>query len=135
MIVRLDNSIRNYAWGSLDGIAQFLGRPHASTTPEAELWIGAHPDEPSIASVGTERVRLDALVARSPEQLLGARVQQRFGSTLPYLLKVLAAGSPRRSRRIRPSSKLEPDSTTRSGVGSREMRQIEIIGIATTNPS
>jgi mannose-6-phosphate isomerase len=94
MIVRLDNSIRNYAWGSLEGIARFLGKSHASATPEAELWIGAHPDEPSVARVGANHVRLDELIAKSPTDWLGAQVEQRFGGTLPYLLKVLAAGSP-----------------------------------------
>jgi mannose-6-phosphate isomerase len=94
MIVRLDNSIRNYAWGSLDGIARFLGRTQASTEPQAELWIGAHPDEPSIAQHGADRIRLDELIARSPREWLGARVDARFGGGLPFMLKVLAAGSP-----------------------------------------
>ncbi|HSO90689.1 MAG TPA: type I phosphomannose isomerase catalytic subunit, partial [Arthrobacter sp.] len=44
----LQNVLRPYAWGSTTAIAGLLGRP-ASGQPEAELWIGAHPDSPSVA--------------------------------------------------------------------------------------
>ena len=44
----LENVLRPYAWGSTTAIAGLLGRP-ASGGPEAELWIGAHPDSPSVA--------------------------------------------------------------------------------------
>ena len=44
----LENVLRPYAWGSPTAIADLLGRP-ASGGPEAELWIGAHPDSPSVA--------------------------------------------------------------------------------------
>ncbi len=41
----IENVLRPYAWGSTTAIAGLLGRP-ASGGPEAELWIGAHPDSP-----------------------------------------------------------------------------------------
>ena len=44
----LENVLRPYAWGSTTAIAGLLGR-QASGGPEAELWIGAHPDSPSVA--------------------------------------------------------------------------------------
>ena len=44
----LENVLRPYAWGSTTAIAGLLGRA-ASGGPEAELWIGAHPDSPSVA--------------------------------------------------------------------------------------
>jgi mannose-6-phosphate isomerase len=94
MIVRLKNTIRHYAWGSHDGIARFMGREELSTAPEAEMWIGAHPDDPSSALVEPAPVPLNTLIARTPDTLLGSRVSQRFGGTLPYLMKVLAAEAP-----------------------------------------
>jgi len=42
----LDNPTRSYAWGSRSVIPDLLGQP-ASDDPQAELWIGAHPDHPS----------------------------------------------------------------------------------------
>jgi mannose-6-phosphate isomerase len=81
--------IRAYAWGSRTALAQLTGRPQPSTGPEAELWFGAHPDDPSAMPDGS---LLDALRA-DPEGVLGAGVVREFGPRLPYLLKVLAAES------------------------------------------
>lgn len=95
MIVRLENTIRNYAWGSLDQIAEFLGRQPSATNPQAELWIGAHPDDSSRALLpGGQKKSLLAVIAEAPVEQLGAGVAARFGNGLPYLMKVLAAGSP-----------------------------------------
>ncbi|MFF2244539.1 mannose-6-phosphate isomerase, class I [Arthrobacter sp. NPDC058130] len=102
----LENVLRPYAWGSPTAIAGLLGRP-ASGGPEAELWIGAHPDSPSVAltlPAGTGRhtpethdggrLALDALIAGDPEHCLGSASVDAFGPRLPFLLKVLAAESP-----------------------------------------
>ncbi len=96
----LENVLRPYAWGSTTAIAGLLGRP-ATGGPEAELWVGAHPDSPSTAlnaggAAGTAggRVPLDALIARDPEHYLGSESVAEFGARLPFLLKVLAAESP-----------------------------------------
>lgn len=91
----IDNVLRDYAWGSTTAIASLLGRPE-SGRPEAEMWIGAHPDSPSVAHVpedGTE-TPLDALIARDPEHFLGAESVARFGPRLPFLAKLLAAAQP-----------------------------------------
>jgi mannose-6-phosphate isomerase len=82
--------IRAYAWGSRTALAQLTGRPQPSPGPEAELWFGAHPDDPSALPDGT---LLEALTA-DPAGVLGAGVVEEFGPRLPYLLKVLAAESP-----------------------------------------
>jgi mannose-6-phosphate isomerase len=80
-----------YAWGSREAIAALQGRP-ASEAPEAELWMGAHPQAPStLASDGRS---LAALIAQSPRERLGARVADEFGGRLPFLLKVIAAAQP-----------------------------------------
>ncbi|CAH0266169.1 Mannose-6-phosphate isomerase [Arthrobacter sp. Bi26] len=103
----LENVLRPYAWGSPTAIAQLLGRP-ASGGPEAELWVGAHPDSPSVALTPAAggagrhapethddgRLALDTLIAEDPEHSLGSASVAAFGPRLPFLLKVLAAEAP-----------------------------------------
>lgn len=86
----LGNPIRDYAWGSTTVLAEFLDR-EPTGEHEAELWIGAHPTTPSTLHDGR---RLDEAIAERPAQLLGDRVRQRFGDSLPYLMKVLAVAEP-----------------------------------------
>ena len=43
----MHNRIRPYAWGSRTAIAELLGAPSPSPHPQAELWVGAHPADPS----------------------------------------------------------------------------------------
>ncbi|MEO5779366.1 MULTISPECIES: mannose-6-phosphate isomerase, class I [Arthrobacter] len=95
---KLHNVLRPYAWGSTTAIAGLLGRP-ASGGPEAELWIGAHPDSPSALvqpadAGGAVQLGLDELIAGDPEHHLGAASIAEFGPRLPFLLKILAAESP-----------------------------------------
>jgi mannose-6-phosphate isomerase len=73
MFVGITNTPRDYAWGSRTAIAALLGRA-PSGGPEAELWLGTHPGSPSRLVSG-------------PGTLADI-------TTLPFLLKVLAAGSP-----------------------------------------
>ncbi|MEM1179859.1 MAG: mannose-6-phosphate isomerase, class I [Acidobacteriota bacterium] len=92
-VLKLENPIQAYAWGSHTAIAAFLGRPPA-LEPEAELWMGAHPKAPSIVELDGERLALHEAVDRRPETLLGADMAAAYGPRLPFLLKVLAAGQP-----------------------------------------
>ena len=91
----IENVLRDYAWGSTTAIASLLGRPE-SGGPEAELWIGAHPDSPSVAQVPEDGTRspLDALISSDPEHFLGAESVSAFGPRLPFLAKILAAAQP-----------------------------------------
>ncbi len=75
MFVAITNTPRDYAWGSDGAISGLLGL-QASGAPEAELWLGAHAGSPSRV-VGSDETLLDVVDGR-----------------LPFLLKVLAAGSP-----------------------------------------
>jgi mannose-6-phosphate isomerase len=79
--------IQPYAWGSRHGIAGLQGRPVPSPGPEAELWMGAHPSAPA----GAAGTTLDAHIAADPDRELGPSCVARFGSRLPFLLKVLSA--------------------------------------------
>ena len=91
----LDNPVRPYAWGSRTVIAEMQGRPTPSPHPEAELWLGAHPGDPSrlVAADGRRTSLLDA-VAADPEAMLGPDRAVKWSGHLPYLLKVLAADEP-----------------------------------------
>jgi mannose-6-phosphate isomerase len=91
----MDNPVRPYAWGSRTVIASLLGRPTPSPHPEAEMWLGAHPGDPSrlVAADGGRTSLLDALHA-DPEGLLGPDRAAKWSGNLPFLLKVLAADEP-----------------------------------------
>jgi len=85
------NTVRHYPWGSRTVIPELLGEPSPADRPCAELWMGAHPDAPSVLSNGTP---LDKAIEEQPDVLLGPVVRERFGTRLPFLMKVLAADRP-----------------------------------------
>lgn len=86
----LENARRDYAWGSTTLIQQLVGID-VDGQPLAEIWMGAHPDDPSIAKAAGRDERLDQLISRSAEEMLGDHVASRFDGRLPYLVKLLAA--------------------------------------------
>lgn len=85
---RISGTVQHYAWGSPTAIPTLLGVPPTGE-PVAEYWLGAHPSAPSLVD-GT---RLDTLFDREPE-LLGDACLSKYGSRLPYLMKLLAAAQP-----------------------------------------
>jgi mannose-6-phosphate isomerase len=88
----LDNPIRDYAWGSRTAIPELLGVPPTGA-PQAELWMGAHPADPSRTRDGQGETLL-ARIEAAPAAELGSDVTARFGPRLPFLLKVIAAAAP-----------------------------------------
>jgi mannose-6-phosphate isomerase len=88
----LHNAIRPYAWGSRTAIAELLGKTVPAPHPEAELWMGAHPGDPSrvVGPDGSRRSLLE-LLAEDPGGQLGEACAARWGGRLPFLMKVLAA--------------------------------------------
>ncbi len=83
MLLPLSNLPRNYDWGSTTLIADFEGR-EPSGAPEAEIWFGDHPGSPALTADGRTLdvwLREESADSDAPDRL-------------PYLLKVLAAGSP-----------------------------------------
>lgn len=73
MFVEITNEPRDYAWGSTTLLQAFLGR-EPDGRPHAELWLGTHHG--------------------SPARLVGRDGDLRdVAGELPFLLKVLAAGS------------------------------------------
>jgi mannose-6-phosphate isomerase len=87
----LEPVVQPYAWGSTVVLAEIQGRPSPSPGPEAELWVGAHPAGPSVLRRDQGPTTLDAIIAADPLGELGAASLRRFGSRLPFLLKILAA--------------------------------------------
>jgi mannose-6-phosphate isomerase len=95
VVERLRNAVRPYAWGSRTAIAELIGGPVPAPHPQAELWLGAHPDDSSVLlhADGAQTSLLEALHA-DPDRHLGARCAALWGRRLPFLLKVLAAEEP-----------------------------------------
>jgi len=87
--VRLTGAIQSYAWGGDEFLAGLVGASPSPSVPRAELWLGAHPSAPATAWLDEVGVPLDRLVAGAPDAVLGRPTIERFGPTLPYLLKVL----------------------------------------------
>ncbi len=85
-VLRLDNPVRTYAWGSRTAIPALLGRA-PDGTPQAELWIGAH--ERAGSRVGDRP--LSELIAADPAGMLGPGSAT---ARLPYLAKVIAVDRP-----------------------------------------
>lgn len=91
----LRNAVRPYAWGSRTTIPELLGREVPAPHPEAELWMGAHPGDPSrvVGADGAERSLLE-LIDGDPHAHLGPECAQRWNNRLPFLLKILAVEEP-----------------------------------------
>ena len=85
---RIEGRAQHYAWGSTTDIPQLLGQP-VTEEPHAEHWFGAHESAPSLV----DGQPLDQRLAAEPA-LLGEVSRARFGSRLPYLVKLLAAARP-----------------------------------------
>lgn len=73
---RLNNTSRDYDWGSSDDIPQFL-REHADGAPVAEVWFGTHPLGTSTFSSDEDEVSLASVAGE-----------------MPFMLKLLAASRP-----------------------------------------
>lgn len=95
--LRLACVVQHYDWGDPRAIPGLLGK-EPDGAPWAELWMGAHERAP--ASVHLQRqggasddseVRLDRLIARDPDRVLGQAVRRAFGPRLPFLAKIIAA--------------------------------------------
>ncbi len=85
MLTRLSNTPRDYAWGSPTLIPALEGRAPTGS-PEAEVWFGDHPGSPARVT-DADATPLNAWL---PPRAADLGVPER----LPYLLKLLAAGSP-----------------------------------------
>lgn len=88
-MLRVEGARQSYAWGTTDSIPMILQTP-CDGEPFAEYWLGTHP-------LGDARVEgqgaLSSVLTSQPE-LLGEATVDTFGGKLPFLMKLLSAGSP-----------------------------------------
>lgn len=90
-IFKLDNVIQNYIWGSKSAIGDLFGIENPTNEPQAEIWMGAHPN--GCSKVAKTGQLLSELIQSNPTAILGEYTTQRYGE-LPYLFKVLSAAKP-----------------------------------------
>ncbi|MGF1729045.1 mannose-6-phosphate isomerase, class I [Photobacterium kasasachensis] len=87
---RMHNVIQDYAWGSTTSIESLFGIANPEGNPQAEIWMGAHPNGCSQIDVEGEITRLADFIAADKAATIGVDTDNQFGE-LPYLFKVLAA--------------------------------------------
>ena len=90
----LKNSIQHYAWGTKNEdafIPQLLGTEAEKDKPYAELWMGVHPNAPSIVVDSKKEISLQDLIHQNPSEVLGVTTACSFENKLPFLFKVLSA--------------------------------------------
>ncbi len=90
----LKNTVQEYEWGSYTAIPELLGNDSPANTPQAELWMGAHPKAPSKVKLNGRWMSLMKLIEKNPKDILGKEVAEKYSNRLPYLFKVLAAAKP-----------------------------------------
>ncbi|MDT8869868.1 mannose-6-phosphate isomerase, class I [Vibrio fluvialis] len=86
----MKNKIQNYAWGSSDSIEQLFDIANPNKHPQAEIWMGAHPNGCSEVELNGSSLLLSELIAQDKSRFLSQQTAAQFGE-LPYLFKVLAA--------------------------------------------
>ncbi|OLQ86427.1 mannose-6-phosphate isomerase, class I [Vibrio panuliri] len=90
MFFPMTNVIQNYAWGSTTSVNQLFGIANPNGEPQAEIWMGAHPNGCSMVENQGQTTKLSDLINSNINAFLGESIAKRFGE-LPYLFKVLAA--------------------------------------------
>lgn len=91
-LFKLENTIQNYAWGSKTALQSLFGIENAAQQPQAEIWMGAHPNGCSRVQCEDGACSLSELIESDKPGILSPRKAELFNE-LPYLFKVLAAGN------------------------------------------
>ncbi|CAH0723831.1 unnamed protein product, partial [Brenthis ino] len=94
-VMELKCKVQNYEWGKLgtdSTVAKLFSSANPDITidsgkPYAELWMGTHPNGPSII---IERNILLSEYLKDNHDAVGPDVKKKFGITVPFLLKVLS---------------------------------------------
>jgi mannose-6-phosphate isomerase len=93
MIYKMKNLIQDYAWGSINAIPELLGYGNEENHPQAELWMGSHRRGTSQLITSNGDIPLSEFINQNVSAILGEKISAAYGD-LPFLFKVLAAGSP-----------------------------------------
>lgn len=86
----MKNVIQDYPWGSTTSLNELFGYDNPSNQPQAELWMGAHPNGCSSLMIDDTEYSLLELIQEAPNDVLSHQVNDAF-SELPFLFKILAA--------------------------------------------
>lgn len=87
---RLHNVIQNYAWGTKDALNSLFDITNTNNQPQAEIWMGAHPNGCSKITVNNKEILLSDFISSDMKHILGEKTAKKFGE-LPYLFKILSA--------------------------------------------
>lgn len=93
--MELQCKVQNYDWGKVgtaSTVARLLGSADSNAViddakPYAELWIGTHPNGPSLI---IERDILLSEYIKDNHDAIGPDVKSKFGVSVPFLLKILS---------------------------------------------
>ena len=101
-MIKLKCNHQNYDWGKLGGeslvykLRSFQTENLPIDKPYAELWMGTHPNLPSLVEKKPgETVKLSDLLSEAPELYLGKTCEKfKTKQDLPFLFKVLSVAKP-----------------------------------------
>ncbi|KAJ0177728.1 hypothetical protein K1T71_006601 [Dendrolimus kikuchii] len=93
--MELQCKVQNYEWGKIgneSAVSKFISSAHPDITidpdkPYAELWMGTHPNGPSVI---VERDLFLSEYIKDNHDSIGQDVIQKFGVSVPFLLKILS---------------------------------------------
>lgn len=94
--MELECAVQKYAWGKFGSQSAVANLSAASNesflideeSPFAELWMGTHPNGPSILK--ENKKSLKELIESDPKEILGEDCFNNFSGKLPYLFKILS---------------------------------------------
>lgn len=84
--------VQHYAWGkpASRSLVATLSNMVTCNKPCAELWIGSHPNGPAAIKNASNFAFLNELLNAQGDELLGPKLIERYGKTLPFLFKILS---------------------------------------------
>lgn len=92
-LFKLENVIQNYAWGSKTALQSLFGVENTKQQPQAEVWMGAHPNGSSTIFIDGQKCLLASAIDVNPKFWLGEKFES-YENQLPFLVKILAAEQP-----------------------------------------
>ncbi len=93
MIFKLNNLIKNFQWGCTSAFSELFKIANPHQLPQAELWMGAHPNGSSTVTIGKKECALADAISSDPVLWLGDK-SEHYEDKLPFLVKILAANQP-----------------------------------------
>lgn len=89
----LENPIKNYHWGMMNGISQKFGIA-IKEKKQAEMWMGAHPNSSSMILDGDKKTSLKEYLEKFPKDFFQENINEKFNNQIPFLFKILCIAEP-----------------------------------------